>query len=245
MENAGYIALSRQMTLRRELDVAANNLANADTVGFKVEQLMVSTEEGRPARNLGVDHPGRFVLDTGVGRDFGQGTLRQTGAVLDFAIEGDAFFTVGGPEGERYTRDGRFTLDATGRLVTAQGLPVLGEGGSEILVDPEKQDISVSADGIISQEGEQIGRLEVVRFDAMGVLAKDGDGLYVNSSNATPEPDAEARVRQGMVEDSNVQPIVEITNLIEISRAYERMAKIIEQSNDLSRRSVERLGRVS
>jgi len=245
MENAGYIALSRQMTLRRELDVAANNLANADSVGFKVEQLMVETEEGDRARNFGVSHPARFVLDSGVGRDFGQGTLRQTGAVLDFAVEGDGFFKVGGPEGERYTRDGRFTLDATGRLVTAQGLPVLGEGGAEILVDPEKPDISVSADGVISQDGERLGRLEVVRFDALGALSKDGDGLYANRSNATPEPAADARVRQGMVEESNVQPIIEITNLIEISRAYERMAKIIEQTNDLSRRSVERLGRVS
>lgn len=245
MENAGYIALSRQMTLRRELDIAANNLANVDTAGFKVEQLMIATEEGPRARNLGVEGPGRFVLDTGLGRDFGQGVLRQTGATFDFGIEGEGFFTVGGPEGERYTRDGRFSVDAQGRLITAGGLPVLGEGGAEILVDPTKSAPSVSADGIISQDGERIGRLTAVRFEAPGVLSKDGDGLFFNSSNETPVAAEDARIRQGMVEGSNVQPIVEITNLIEISRAYERMARMIEQTNDLSRRSVERLGRVS
>lgn len=245
MENAAYIALSRQMTLRRELDIAANNLANVDTAGFKVEQLMVATENGQKARNHAVDGPGRFVLDTGVGRDFRQGLLSQTGNTFDFAIEGDAFFTIGGPEGDRYTRDGRFRTDDTGRMVTAGGLPVLGEGGAEIILDPTKSAPSVSADGIITQDGERVGKLEVVRFEALGVLSKDGDGLYVNSSNEQPQAAADARIRQGMVEGSNVNSILEITNLIEISRSYERMARMIENTNDLSKRSVERLGRVS
>lgn len=245
MENAAYIALSRQMTLRRELDIAANNLANVDTAGFKVEQLMVATENGQKARNHAVDGPARFVLDTGVGRDFGQGVISQTGNTFDFAIEGDAFFTIGGPEGDRYTRDGRFRTDDTGRLITAGGLPVLGEGGAEIILDPTRPPPSVSADGVITQGGERVGRLEVVRFDALGVLSKDGDGLYVNASNEQPQPAADAKVRQGMIEGSNVNSILEITNLIEISRAYERMARMIESNNDLSKRSVERLGRVS
>lgn len=246
MENAGYIALSRQMTLRRELDIAANNLANVDTAGFKVEQLLVATENGAKARNHAVDGPGRFVLDTGVGRDFSQGPVTQTGNPLDFAIEGEgAFFSVGGPEGERYTRNGRFTTDETGRLVTAGGLPVLGEGGAEIIFDREKSAPSVSADGVITQDGERVGKLAVVRFEALGVLSKDGDGLYVNSSNEQPQAAADARVRQAMVEGSNVKPLLEITNLIEITRAYERMARMIENNNDLSKRSVERLGRVS
>jgi flagellar basal-body rod protein FlgF len=245
MENASYVALSRQMTLRRELDIAANNLANVDTAGFKMEQLLIATEEGQRARNLGIEGGARFVFDTGVGRDFGQGTLSQTGNTFDFGIEGDGFFAVGGPEGERYTRDGRFSTDATGRLITAQGLPVLGEGGSEIVLDPTKGPPSVSVDGVISQGAERVGRLQTVEFSALSVLSKDGDGLYINTSNETPSPSTESRVHQGMVEGSNVQPIIEITNLIEISRAYERMAKLIDQANDLNRRSVERLGRVS
>jgi len=245
MENAAYIALSRQMTLRRELDIAANNLANVDTAGFKVEQLLIATEEGQRARNLGVDGPARFVLDTGVGRDFGQGTLSQTGNTFDFGIEGRGFFAVGGPEGERYTRDGRFSVDANGRLITQGGLPVMGEGGEEIILDLADGPPTVSVDGVISQGGERVGRLQAVEFSALSVLSKDGDGFYVNTSNETPSPSTTGRIRQGMVEGSNVQPIVEITNLIEISRAYERMARMIEQHNDLNRRSVERLGRVS
>jgi len=245
MENAAYIALSRQMTLRRELDIAANNLANTDTAGFKVEQLLIAAEEGQRARNHGIDGPARFVMDTGVGRDFGQGVISQTGNQLDFAIEGEGFFAVGGPEGERYTRAGRFTLDAEGRLITASGLPVLGEGGEELFVDAESGPVTVSVDGVMSQRGEPVGRLRAVQFSALSVLSKDGDGLYVNTSNETPEPATASRIRQGMVEGSNVQPIAEITNLIEITRAYERMARMVEQHNDLNRRSVERLGRVS
>ena len=100
MENASLIALSRQLVLRRQLDIAANNIANADTTGFKVEQLIVETEDAREARNLGVTGPGRFVLDQGVGRDFGQGAIRETGRPLDVAIEGDAaFFRIGDPAG--------------------------------------------------------------------------------------------------------------------------------------------------
>jgi flagellar basal-body rod protein FlgF len=245
MENAGYIALSRQMTLRRELDIAANNLANVDTAGFKVEELLVATENGERARNLGIDGPGRFVLDTGLGRDFGQGAVSDTGNTFDFAIEGGGFFAIGGPEGERYTRDGRFSPDANGRLVTADGLPVLGEGGAEIILDMTKPPPSVSADGIITQGAERVGRLQAVEFSARGVLSKDGDGYYRNTSNETPAPSTTSKVRQGMVEGSNVQPIRQITDLIEITRAYETMAKMIESSNDLNRRTVERLGRVS
>ncbi|MBX7250126.1 MAG: flagellar basal-body rod protein FlgF [Caulobacteraceae bacterium] len=245
MENAGYIALSRQMTLRRELDIAANNLANMDTAGFKVEELLVATENGERARNFGIEGPGRFVLDTGLGRDFGQGVLSETGNTFDFAIEGAGFFAIGGPEGERYTRDGRFSTDANGRLVTADGLPVLGEGGAEIILDMSKGAPSVSDDGIITQGEERVGRLQAVQFTALGVLSKDGDGYYRNTSNETPSPAEGARVRQGMVEGSNVQPIRQITNLIEITRAYESMAKMIESTNDLNRRTVERLGRVS
>lgn len=246
MENVAYIALSRQMTLRRELDIAANNVANADTVGFKVEQLMVGTERAAGARNDPIKAPASFVLDNGVGRDFRAGEMRVTGNTFDLAVEGeDAFFSIGAPQGERYTRDGRFTTDPQGRLVTQQGFPVLGEGGGEILLDPRKSAPSISADGIVTQDGERVGRIGVVRFPALSALSKEGDNLYANASNQQPEAAPDARIRQGVLEGSNVKPVVEITNLIEITRAYERISKMIDQSTELSRRSVERLGRVS
>ena len=245
MEIAAYIGLSRQMTLRRELDIVANNVANADTTGFKVEQLMVGAEIGQRARNDNIRPSASFVLDKGVGRDFGQGTMKQTGRGLDFAIEGEgAFFRVQSGAGEAYTRDGGFTTNAEGVLTTKQGLPVLGDGGP-ITLDPERGPASVAPDGTISQQGLPVGRLTAVRFDALSVLQKSGDGLYRNSSNTQPTDATDAQIRQGMLEGSNVNTLLEITNLIEISRAYERVTKMIENANDLSRRSVERLGRVS
>jgi flagellar basal-body rod protein FlgF len=244
VENAAYVGLSRQMTLRRELDVVANNIANADTNGFKVEQLMVGVEVGERARNAFVRPGVSFVLDNGVGRDFSAGSLSQTGRTLDFAIEGDgAFFKVQDGNGEAYTRDGAFTLDPTGQLTTKQGQAVLGDGGP-IILDTTLGEASVGADGTITQDGEIVGRLSVVRFDSLGALEKGGDGLYRNASNATAIEAPEAQIRQGMLEGSNVNPILEITNLIEIQRAYESVTRMIENTNDLSRRSVERLGRV-
>ena len=245
MENAAYIGLSRQMTLRRELDIVANNIANANTTGFKVEQLLVNTEVGERARNDSVKPGASFVLDKGVGRDFGQGALGQTGRDLDFAIEGEgAFFTVKDANGDAYTRDGAFTLDPEGKLVTKAGDAVQGDGG-DIILDPAKGPVTVGTDGTISQEGLPVGRLTLARFDALGALSKDGDGLYRNRSNATPIEATGAQVRQGMLESSNVNPLIEVTNMIEISRAYESASRMIENVNDLSRRSVERLGRVS
>ncbi|MBX9614894.1 MAG: flagellar basal-body rod protein FlgF [Caulobacteraceae bacterium] len=243
MENAAYIGLSRQMTLRRELDIAANNIANAQTTGFKVEQLMLGTEVGDRARNDAVRPGVSFVLDNGVGRDFSQGSLQQTGRRLDFAIEGEGvFFRLEDGAGEAYTRDGAFTLDPEGMLVTKGGLPVLGEAGP-IVVDPALGPITVADDGSISQNGAPVGQMALARFENLAVLSKDGDGLYRNASNDVPIDAAGAQVRQGMLEGSNVNPLIEITNLIEISRSYERASKMIENVSELSRRSVERLGR--
>lgn len=245
MENAAYVALSRQMTLRRELDVVANNIANADTTGFKVEQLLLGEEVGERARNAFVRPGVSFVLDNGVGRDFGQGSLAQTGRVLDFAIEGEgAFFTVTDGAGDAYTRDGAFTLDPEGRLTTEGGAAVQGDGG-DIILDPALGQVTVAADGTISQNDQLVGRLSVVRFDTLAVLEKRGDGLYRNASNAAAVEANDVQVRQAMLEGSNVNPIIEITNLIEIQRAYESVTRMIENSNDLSRRAVERLGRAA
>ena len=245
MENAAYVALSRQMTLRRELDIVANNMANADTTGFKVEQLLVGTEVGQRARNDAIRPSTSFVLDNGVGRDFGQGALKQTGRDLDFGIEGEgAFFTVADGAGEAYTRDGAFTLDPEGKLVTKAGAAVQGDGG-DIILDPSKGQVTVGDDGTISQGGLLVGKLSLARFETLAALSKDGDGLYRNRSNATPIEAAGAKIHQGSLEGSNVNPLIEITNMIEISRAYERVSKMIENVNDLSRRSVERLGRSS
>lgn len=250
MDNVSYIGLSRQAALQRQMDIVANNLANVDTVGFKVEQQLLASQAGAPAKNENVRGPALFVIDNGVGRDFSEGDLRTTGRPLDVAIEGNAFFKVQTPGGERYTKDGRFTLNPQGQLVTASGHPVLDAGGGTITLDPANGEPSISDDGVVSQRtpqgaSTQVGKLGVVRFDTLSVLQKGGDNLYVNTSNATPQAANDVRLHQGMLEGSNVKPITQITNLIEIQRSYERVAQMIQQNNDLSQQSIDRLARVS
>jgi flagellar basal-body rod protein FlgF len=245
MDNALYVGLSRQMVLRREMDIVANNIANADTAGFKVESLMTKAEPKAAAFTAGVSRPVTFVASDGVARDFGQGALRKTDAPLDMAIEGQGFYRVTTPQGERFTRDGRFRTDQTGRLTTVAGAPVMDDGGGEIAIDPEKGPVTVAQDGTISQGAERIGKVGVYTFDNLSSLEKTGDNLYQNTSNQQPRPaDADVRIRQGMLEGSNVQTILEVTRMIEVSRAYESMAKMMDSNAELSRRSVERMGRV-
>jgi flagellar basal-body rod protein FlgF len=244
MDNTLYVSLSRQMTLRREMDVIANNIANVDTTGYKFENLLVRTEPANPARMADGPNPVKFVLDDGIARDFTQGSLRTTGATFDLAIEGKGFFKVETEAGERFTRDGRFTLSPEGKLTTQEGDAVQGESG-DIVLDPAKGQVAIAEDGTVSQAGEKVGKVGVYLFDDRSVLAKDRGNLFTNTSNAQPSNDTASRLHQGMLEGSNVNPILQITRMIEVSRAYESVVKTMENTADLSRRAVERLGRVA
>ena len=244
MDNALFVGLSRQVILRREMEIIANNIANMDTTGFKVESMMQRTNPAEPAVTLGGPRPVKFVAPDGVARDFGQGVLTKTGGELDMAIEGKGFFQVQTPDGPRYTRDGRFTTDPTGRLVTQAGYAVLDESGGEITIDAEKGQVSLGADGSLSQGDEQVGKVGMFAFANPGALEKAGDNLFRNSSNLAAAPSTEARLRQGFLEGSNVKPVLEITRMVEVSRAYESTAKMMDSEAELSRRTVERLGRV-
>ncbi len=244
MDNAIYVGLSRQMMLRRELDVIANNIANADTSGFKVEDTLTKTEAKAAPRTPQSDAI-KFVIDDGVARNFSQGGMTQTSSPLDLAIEGQGFFTINTPAGPRYTRDGRFTLDPTGRLTTQAGAAVAGAGGAEIVVDPLRGPVTIAKDGTVSQGINIVGKVEVSRFDDLGSLRKDGDNLFRNVSNQTAQPAPDARVHQGMLESSNVKTIEQVTRLIEVNRAYDSISKMMADTSDLSRRSIERIGKLN
>lgn len=245
MDNALYVGLSRQMTLRRQLDIVANNIANANTTGFKTEDLMVRTEQAKPAKTLDGASPVKFVLDTGVARDFTQGAMTKTGGDFDLGIDGKGFFTVQTPGGNRYTRDGRFTTNQEGQLVTQSGYLVLDDGGGPLSIDQTLGPVNVGKDGTVSQGAVRVGKIGLVRPDDLSSFAKDGDNLYRNTTNTNPQPVTDAKIEQGMLEASNVNSVTEITKLIEIQRAYEGVAKMMDNTSELSRTAVERLGKIN
>jgi flagellar basal-body rod protein FlgF len=249
MDNTLYVGLSRQAVLERALDIAANNIANQDTVGFKVEELTTRTDPIPPPKATSNLSPVNYVLDTGVARDFSQGDLGQTGNPLDVAIQGPGFFTVQTANGPRYTRDGRFTLDAQNQLVDQHGEPVLGTSGSPIVVDPQKGAILIGKDGSVSQsangQSTQLGKIGVVQFANLSALSKQGANQYSETSGQAAVPVTNAKVMQGFVEHSNVNPVKEVTSLISISRAYDRMQDIMSSTMDLSTKAVDTLGQLS
>ena len=245
MDTTTYVALSQQLVLQRQLDVTANNIANMDTPGFKLESLMVQTDsETLPTPKGGGPSTVSFVLDGGVARDFSPGTLKTTDAPFDLAIEGDGFFTVDTPAGQRYTRDGRFSLNGQGQLVTRSGQTVEGDGGP-ITVDPTLGPVHIAADGTMSQGAQAIGKISTVSFASLSGLSKEGDGLYSNVSNVQPQASTNSRIHQGALESSNVEPMSQMTQLIKVNNAYAMASQMLVNVSDMSKSAVDRLGRLS
>lgn len=246
MENALLVGLSRQVALRRELDVVANNLANLGTAGFKGENVLFEEYVASGARadefSTHVDQQISYVLDRETLTDFAQGSFQQTGSQLDFALDGEGFFVVETPQGERYTRAGSFALNATGELVTSGGYRILGDGGP-IVLDPNDTDISVSRDGTISTPTGELGKLRLVRFEEQAQLTRFGDNLFTSETPPVPV-DARTRVVQGSIEKSNVQPIMEIGRMIEVTRAYTTLANLMSRTDELRQSAIERLADV-
>jgi flagellar basal-body rod protein FlgF len=238
METPTYIALSRQMTLRSQMDVVANNIANANTPGFKAEMLLMSEVElpSDPTTELS------YVQDFATARDFSPGALRPTGNDLDLAIQGNGFFAVQTPEGTRYTRVGRFELSGDGTLVTSQGYPVLS-GGSAVTLNPDDGPVNVAEDGSIStdrarngQQQQVVGKLDVVDFQNRAALTPAQDNLFDAGTEAPIA--ATGKVAQRMLEDSNVNSIVEMTNMIEVTRNYQAVQRFLDAENDRQRRAI-------
>jgi len=233
MDTTSYMALGRQLALERAMTVHSGNIANSTTNGFKAELLAF---EAVPVR---AGEPGRlhFVQDVGSRRNLEAGPLEATGNPLDIAIDGEGYFAVQVDGEERYTRNGHFGLNELGEIVTSAGHPLLGAGGAPLNVPPEAQEISVAGDGTVSTEAGVAGRIELVGFAAPQALERVGNSLY--RSDAPAEPLLEGRLVQGMVEGSNVQPVLEMTRMMETVRAFQSTQKFLETHHDLVRRSVE------
>jgi flagellar basal-body rod protein FlgF len=235
METTTSIALSRQMVLRRQMDVLANNIANMTATGFRAEALLAEQVPVDVGRRQTV----RYVQDVALVRDLTPGAMIPTSNPLDLAIEGEAYFVIATDQGERYTRNGQFRLSAIGEIVTASGEAVLDDGGAPIAVPPGSASVTIAPDGTVSTPDAILGRLGLVTFEDLQDLEKAGHGLY--RTEQAPRPAEGVSVIQGMIEGSNVQPVVEMTEMMATVRAYQGTQQIIDAHHELERRMVERM----
>lgn len=236
------VGLSAQQVLQKRMDTTANNLANMTTAGFKVEHVVSRELSEKPA--TASDNPNEIAFTDAwmLQRDFSTGSLERTGNPLDFALESDGFFVVQAEGGEAFTRDGRFGLDEQGQLITRNGNLVMGDGGP-ITIDPEGGAISVSREGSISQDGIVLGTLRVSTFPTPAALERIGSNMW-RATDEAPQAATDAKVAGGFVEGSNVNAVLELTEMIEVSRAYTSIAKMIAQSDELRGTSIDKLARI-
>ena len=233
MNNASYVLMSRQAGLSKELNGIANNIANTDTAGFRSEHHLFSEYIKRlgPTENSvsQTNSAGRFFNTR-------PGALSQTGNVLDVAIEGQGYFVVETSGGERLTRAGAFVLDNEGQIMTHDGNLVLGEGGTPLTIPPEAETVVVAPDGSISTDGAPIGKLNIVSA-APQSLTREGANLL--KSTKPFEAIENPRVRQGFVEDSNVNAVAELSRLIEVQRNYERNQQLLRNEDERILKTIE------
>jgi flagellar basal-body rod protein FlgF len=231
--------MAQEQALSHSMEMAAHNIANVNTTGFKSTGLLFDDYLTRTSDPKFSYH---MPLDVGTYHDATNGKLVSTDNPLDLAISGPGFFGVQTPQGAQYTRAGSFQLDADGNLVTPDGFPVLSGGGQPVTIPPGTQQISVGNDGTISTENGTIGRLQLVHFQDEQKLQPTYGGLY--STTETPEVDNASALYQGMVESSNVKPVIEMTRVIDISRSYQRISGLIEAEHQRIRDSIRQLGKI-
>lgn len=225
------------MALERKLDVTANNIANIGTTGFRAHQLTfqeyLKPRNSQDRAGAEAEGPPSFVRTAFAYITPALGEVQQTGNPMDMAINGDAYFAIQTPDGERYTRDGSFSLDQTGQLVTLTGQPVLTDRGP-LTVPREDGPISVNAEGLISTKQGVLGRLRLVGFSDPASLQAEGGNLLRSDKPPTEANIGAAQVLQGAIEHSNVQAVIETSRLSEIRSSYEQAAQLLKDSQNAS-----------
>lgn len=238
MQDSLYVALSAQIAIEKRMNTIADNVANASTVGFRATgvkfQDMVS---GTGDRAVSFSSPGdTFMSDEA-------GPLRETGNPFDFAIQGDAWFAIDTPAGTVMTRDGRFTLTQEGQMVSINGYSVLDAGGAPIVLDPTEGAPKAGADGSLRQNGRLVGALGLYSFDPGINFTRFGNSGIVPNGEPDPITDRQdVGVAQGFLEDSNVNPMREMTRLITVQRAFENAAAMIRDSQSSVDDAIKTLG---
>ncbi len=234
-------ALEGAIMTERRLDIAANNLANADTPGFRkqgitFEEYMLKQQDGT----------GRTAKGEVIWQDMSMGSVHFTKNQWDFAINGKGFFAVQTPAGIRYTRAGNFMLDGQSRLITQDGYLVLGNGAPIVLEDTTGKYVTVSPDGHFFVDETDAGKLDVVTFEAPEKLERMGRNYYKATPAAgAPTPVDTVNIAQGYLELSNVNTLEDMINLIDLHRAYELQQKTLQAVDHLDDRAVNSVGRLA
>jgi len=255
MSGGIYMAASGALAYEKKLQIISNNLANANTVGYKMDraQFNVIEQNNLPASlasntpEMSTSQAQSFWFQFNSYTDFTSGSLKNTGNDFDLALKGEGFFCIQKPEGVHYTRKGDFTLDAEGTLVTRNGHPVIGDSG-EITVkyaeDPRKvKAFEVDLEGNVFVNGQQVGSLRIVKFSEPDKLMKMGDTLFKPAENSPAPQEAEdAKVSQGFVELSNVDVVKMMTEMIVVLRGYETYQKVMRSADEAYTKSINDVG---
>ena len=226
----GFVDVARAaLCQQNNLDVISSNLANVNTPGFKGDRLIFSDLMEREVMH---------VMD--------QGALRATDNPLDVAIGGEGFFQVQTPNGVRLTRDGAFKMLSDGRLVTSQGFPVLGQGGAPITLNPNGSQPHIDDRGGVTQDGDQVGIIGVVKVEDPNGLLKEGANLFVGPDGKLPPTidSLDAVFNQGYLEVSNIEVVAEMVQMINTMRSYESYQKALQAMHEMDNKAVNQVGRV-
>lgn len=244
MENTSYIALSGQAVLRRQMETIAANIANLNTTAYKAEKNMfVQHLVKSPGGERLLDPKIAFVRDIAQFTDHSEGPITPTNNPLDLALPGKGYFQVQAPDGVRYTRNGHFRLDTNNQIVTEAGLPVLSDGGAPIVLPATSSRIEIARDGTISTDTGVAGRFGIVDFENPQRLEKASGALI--KTEETPQPIQRPDIMQGALEGSNVVAVSELTQMIDVQRAYESVKNFIEREDDRQKKMFVLMTRVA
>lgn len=238
--DSSYVSISRQSGLLKELQAVANNIANISTTGFRREGMVFA----EAVKALEVEG-GSVSMATARVRytDSIAGGTSQTGGALDMAIDGPGFFMVETPQGERLTRAGSFSSNGEGDLVTMTGYRVLDSGGAPIFIPPDAGSIGIAEDGTISANGSPISQVGVFEVEDTSTLVREDGVMFRAEGEVIPAENS--RVKQGFLESSNVNPVVEIARLIEVQRAYEMGQDLLDKEDKRIRASIRTIGKTA
>ena len=255
-----YTAYTGMLNEQYRLDILSNNLANADTTGFKKEgstsqsysevmavKIKDTSEHPNTPKDLGSMSLGVKIGETYT--DFSQGSFRETGNTFDLALSGDGFFNIeftnkSGETSVKYTRDGSFTLTADGYLVTDDGDYVLDTEGEHIKLDTLTTDTQIISDGSIYQDGNLVAQIQLTAFEDNDYLSHYGETMWDTVEGATEVENPDVKVYQGYLEQSNINVVEEMVNMISIQRHYEANQKLITTYDESLDKSVNQIGRV-